>query len=180
MPSQIQAKAPATPVESQPCSPQHTIEIRSLRPGDDASAFRALNEEWITHFFVLEEKDKETLGDPERTILHKGGHILMAYADGEPVGCVALVLTGGGVFELSKMAVSPLFRGRGIGRWLLEHAIELARTIGASCLFLGTSTRLPPAIHLYESVGFERVPPEVAPPNAYARADIFMRLTLHP
>ena len=31
------------------------VEIRSLAPGDDATAFRTLNEEWITQYFTLEQ-----------------------------------------------------------------------------------------------------------------------------
>jgi hypothetical protein len=38
------------------------IEIRPLMRGEDATAFRTLNEEWITRYFTLEEKDIETLG----------------------------------------------------------------------------------------------------------------------
>src|ERR1700726_3013006 len=67
------------------------IEIRSLQPGDDATAFRTLNEEWITRYFTLENKDREVLNHPETTILLKGGHIFMAYMGHEAVGCVALV-----------------------------------------------------------------------------------------
>ena len=164
--------------QSRPTLPQ--IEIRRLRPGDDATPFRTLNEEWITSYFVLEDKDKETLGDPENKILRRGGHILLAYSGSDPVGCVALVSAGEGAYEVSKMAVSSLLRGRGIGRRLLEHAISLARTLGATSLFLASSTKLPPAIHLYESVGFKHVPPESLPPSAYARSDVFMRLVLRP
>jgi len=49
------------------------IEIRSLAPCDDATAFRALNEEWITRYFTLEAKDRETLNNPAHSILLKGG-----------------------------------------------------------------------------------------------------------
>lgn len=154
------------------------IEIRPLRLGDDTTPFRVLNEEWITSYFVLEEKDKETLGDPENIILRKGGHILVAYAGAEAVGCVALIPMGGSVYELSKMAVAPRLRGRGVGRRVLDYAIALARTIGATSLFLGSSSKLPTAIHLYESVGFRHVPAESLPPNPYARADVFMSLAL--
>jgi putative acetyltransferase len=124
------------------------------------------------------EKDIETLGDPENTILRKGGHIFMAYADTTPVGCVALIPMEEGVFELSKMAVSPNCRGRGVGRRLLEHAISQARMHGAGSLFLGSSTKLPSAVHLYESVGFCHVNPESLPPMPYTRADVFMRMLL--
>jgi len=166
------------------------IEIHPLHPGDDATAFRTLNEEWITRFFTLEKKDIETLGDPENTILRKGGHIFLAHATQEAegaareaeareaVGCVALIPIGNHVYELSKMAVSPRLRGLGIGRSLLQHAIAQARLIGARSLFLGSSTKLRNAVHLYESVGFQHVPPEQLPPMPYARADVFMQLPL--
>jgi N-acetylglutamate synthase-like GNAT family acetyltransferase len=146
--------------------------------GEDATAFRTLNEEWITRYFTLEEKDIETLGDPENAILRKGGHIFMVHLNAKPVGCVALIPIGSGVFELSKMAVFPECRGRGIGRRLIEYTIRQARTLGASALFLGSSTRLPSAIHLYESVGFRHVRADSLPPVPYARANVFMQLRL--
>lgn len=169
----------ATPANGQePVTALPTIEIRPLVSGDDATAFRTLNEEWITRYFTLEPKDRETLGDPEHAILLKGGYILMAYADGEPVGCVALIPMGDAVYELSKMAVSVHLRGLGIGRRLLESAVAHARRIGARSLFLGSSTKLPNAVHLYESIGFRHVPPEKLPPMPYTRADVFMEMVL--
>ena len=156
------------------------IEIRSLAPCDDATAFRTLNEEWITRYFTLEAKDRETLNNPVHSILLKGSHIFMAYAGAEAVGCVALIPMQNGVYELSKMAVSPHLRGRGLGRRLLQHAIAQARSIGASSLFLGSNTRLKDAVHLYESVGFRHVKPETLPPMPYNRADVFMEMPLGP
>ena len=67
------------------------IEIRPLKKGEDATAFRTLNEEWITRYFTLEKKDRETLGDPENKILGKGGQIFLAYLGDQAVGCVALI-----------------------------------------------------------------------------------------
>jgi N-acetylglutamate synthase-like GNAT family acetyltransferase len=151
--------------------------FRSLAPGDDATAFRTLNEEWITGYFTLETKDRETLNDPVHSILLKGGHIFMVYA-AEAVGCVALIPMRDGIYELSKMAVSPHLRGRGIGRRLLQHAIAQARGLDAKSLFLGSSTRLKKAVHLYESVGFRHVKPESLPPMPYNRADVFMEMPL--
>jgi putative acetyltransferase len=159
-------------------SPAPAIDIRSLAPGDDSTAFRTLNEEWITRYFILEAKDRETLSDPDHSILLKGGHIFMAYVGAEAAGCVALIPMRDGIYEISKMAVSPHLRGRGIGRRLLEHAIAQARSIGARSLFLGSNTRLKDAVHLYESVGFRHVKPETLPPMPYSRADVFMELSL--
>lgn len=167
----------------QVCSQEHAvnlpqIEIRPLQPGEDATAFRTLNEEWIIRYFTLEKMDRETLGDPEGKILRKGGHIFMAYIGRQAVGCVALIPIGGGVYELSKMAVSPEMRGLGIGRKLLQHAVTEAQRFGAKSLFLGSNDRLENAVHLYESVGFRHVPPESLPPTPYTRANVFMELPL--
>jgi len=154
------------------------ITIRPLKTGEDATPFRTLNEEWITRFFVLEAKDNATLGDPENTILAKGGQIYFVRAKDEVVGCVALIPMNDGVYELSKMAVSTKMRGLGIGRKLLEYTIAQAHQRGATSLFLGSSSKLKNAVHLYESLGFKHVPPDSLPDMHYSRADVFMTMSL--
>ena len=156
----------------------NNILIEPLATQADAEAFRALNEEWIMRHFALEAKDLATLGDPKTTILDKGGCIFMVRRAGQPVGCVALIPGEHGVYELSKMAVAPGLRGLGIGRMLLEYTIARARTMGARALYLGSSTKLANAVHLYESVGFVHVPPGQLPPAEYTRADVFMEMLL--
>ena len=104
----MSSDAAGSMVNAEPIPTPPAIEIRPLLPGDDATAFRTLNEEWITRHFTMEAKDVETLGDPVNSILRKGGFIFMVYADAEPVGCVALISMGNDVYELSKMAISPL------------------------------------------------------------------------
>jgi putative acetyltransferase len=172
-----QATAEMTAERNQP-SEASEIAIRPLEIGQDSSAFRTLNEEWITRYFVLEPKDRETLGDPENTILRKGGRIFIAYGQGKALGCVALIPMENGVYELSKMAVSPESRGLGTGRKLLEYAIAQARELGAKSLFLGSNSVLKSAVHLYESVGFRHVPPEKLPDMHYSRANVFMEMPL--
>jgi putative acetyltransferase len=154
------------------------MEIRSLQAGDDTTAFRTLNEEWITRYFKLEPADRETLDDPETRILNQGGSIFMAYVDDQAVGCVALIPMGDGVYEVSKMAVSPQLRGLGIGRKLLQHAVTQAKRLGAKSLFLASNSKLENAVHLYESIGFRHVPPEDLPASAYSRANVFMEMPL--
>jgi putative acetyltransferase len=152
------------------------ITIRSLRSGDDGSAFRTLNEEWISKLFVMEPHDFELLDDPEGEVLAKGGHIFFVDQDGEAVGCVALIAMGDGLYEVSKMAVSPALRGMGVGRRLLEHAVAAAREFGARALYLASSKKLQNAVHLYEAVGFQHVPRESLPPTPYTRGDVFMKM----
>ncbi|MEU8421355.1 GNAT family N-acetyltransferase [Micromonospora sp. NPDC048835] len=144
----------------------------------EADAFRTLNEEWISHFFTIEESDRKTLDDPFAAIVDPGGDVLIVRDGREIVGCVALVRSSEDIYELSKMAVTPAARGNGLGRQLIEAAIARARQLGAATLFLGSSTKLPNAVHLYETAGFTHVGPDQIPLPPYARADVFMRMAL--
>lgn len=151
--------------------------LRSFRKGD-GEAFRALNEQWITHYFRLEPQDLELLGDPETHILACGGKIIVAAQKEEVIGCCALLALGSGVFEVARLAVRVDHRGRGIGRSLLHCVIGIARVLKAPKLVLETSAILPDAVHLYESFGFRRVTPDRLLASPLARADLFMELTL--
>ncbi len=77
------------------------------------------------------------------------------------------------MYELTKMAVEPGHRGAGIGRRLMEGALEAFRSPDGHNLFLESSTRLAPAPTLYESVGF-RHHPAPRPGSHYSRADVHM------
>ena len=163
---------------------EQLVTFRALQPGEDATPFRTLNEEWITRWFTLEPHDVKVLNNPEDEILAKGGQIYFASVDDEVVGCVALIPLGGpggesaGTYELSKMAVAPSLRGGGIGRAQITFTITQARALGAKSLFLGSSPKLRNAVHLYESIGFAHVPPDSLPGIKYTRADVFMMLKL--
>jgi GNAT superfamily N-acetyltransferase len=149
--------------------------IRAFQPGDE-SAFRALNEEWITRYFALEPKDEKIFADPKATILDPGGQILFALLDGRHVGCCALLRTSPTEFELSKLAVSQEHQGAGIGRKLFEAVIRYGRAAGATRLYLDTNHTLIPAIRLYESLGFRHIDPARITPSPYARTDVYMEL----
>ena len=151
------------------------MRIREFRAGDEA-AFRDLNTEWISKYFVLEAKDLASFEDPGATILAKGGRIFLAERDGVPVGCTALLMRGEGEFEIGKMAVTPAARGKGLGRRLMEHAVDAAKDLGAARLYIETHDSLLPAIGLYKSVGFQEVPVERRVPSPYARANVFLEL----
>jgi putative acetyltransferase len=153
------------------------ITFRLFQVGD-AEAFRELNEEWIARYFKVEEQDLIQLNDPAGNILQPGGQIVMAIADGERIGCCALVFVKTGVFEVAKMAVSESYRGQGIGRRLLQYTIVQAKKLGAHTLELASNTKLANAVHLYESLGFRHLPPERVEPSPYARANVFMELNL--
>jgi putative acetyltransferase len=153
------------------------VTIRPYQSGDDI-AFRQLNQEWITRYFRLEPKDKEVLGNPHGAIIQAGGHILMAVSGDESIGCCALVPHGVDCFEVSKMAVTESYQAKGVGRRLMTAIISLARKLGAKRLYLETNTVLGPAVRLYESLGFQHMPPEQVAQSPFERADVFMELLL--
>jgi putative acetyltransferase len=153
------------------------VTIREFKPGDE-TAFRKLNEEWITRYFRLEPKDEEALADPQSRILASGGRIFFAHIENRCVGCCGLLRSGANEFEVAKMAVTSSCQGSGVGRKLLHAAIEAARSAGARRLYLETNHILTAAIRLYESAGFKPVPPDRIVPSPYARADVYMEITL--
>jgi GNAT superfamily N-acetyltransferase len=157
--------------------PQREVSIREFQRGDEA-AFRALNEEWIKRYFRIEAKDLEAFVDPQSSILDAGGRIFFATADGQCVACCALLRIAEAEFEIAKMAVTSSAQGLGIGRKILEAAIEAARDAGARRLYLETNHILTPAIRLYESVGFRHLPPAKVKPSVYARGDVYMEKVL--
>ncbi|RED22429.1 MarR family transcriptional regulator with acetyltransferase activity [Flavobacterium cutihirudinis] len=140
-------------------------------------AFKALNVEWISTYFEMEPADYKALDNPEEYILNKGGKILVALYDDEPVGVCALIKTNNPEygFEMAKMAVSPKAQGKNIG-WLLgQEIIKTAKDLGAKKIYLESNTILKPAINLYYKMGFEKVFGLETP---YKRCNIQMELVL--
>ncbi len=149
--------------------PDTTIVDWHRRYGD---AFGRLNREWLEKYFRVEAVDEPVLNDPDRHILSPGGAILYAVQEGEAVGTVALKYQSDGIYELTKMAVTRACQGQGLGRQLLRAAIARFREIAGSRLYLESSSRLGPALALYESAGFvHESRPE---PSDYQRADVYM------
>lgn len=152
------------------------VQIVDYKPAYQ-KAFQQLNEEWITRYFKMEEADHKALSNPQKNIIAKGGHILVALYNNEPVGVCALLKMNDPIYEyeLAKMAVSPAVQGRNIG-WLLgKAAIEKAKSLGAKKIYLESNTRLTPAINLYHKLGFQKV---VGHPTPYERCNIQMELVI--
>lgn len=151
------------------------IVIRDFQSGDEA-AFRDINLEWISRFFVVEAKDREVLDDPQKYILDPGGAIFLAFAGDSPIGAVALIVMGQGSVELAKMGVRPAAQGKGVGRRLIAAAVDRARAMGMKRVYIETNSKLAPALKLYHDAGFR--PLANAIPTPYARADVQLELFL--
>lgn len=87
------------------------------------------------------------------------GDTAVLVAGAEPCGLAVLrfrpsLWTEGSECYLAELYVAPHRRGRGLGRALMEAALDLARGEGADHMDLGTSEDDHAARHLYESLGF--------------------------
>lgn len=138
--------------------------------------FKKLNLQWLQEFFWVEPHDEEVLGKPAKYIIDTGGMIFFVKEKEEIVGCVALMKMEDHVFELTKMAVKPKYRGKKIGHKLLKHTLEFAKNQDWEKLIIYSNRKLENAIHLYQKYGFAEIP--IGENNPYSRGDIKMQLNL--
>ena len=86
------------------------------------------------------------------------GTFLVVYRGGTPIGCGALRLLDVETAELKRMYVSPLERGKGLGRRLVAALEAEARALGVRRLVLETGVRQGAALALYRATGFQPIP----------------------
>jgi len=88
-----------------------------------------------------------------------GDTVVLLAGEQEPVGIAVLRLrgaiwSGGRECHLAELYVAPEHRGQGLGRALMEAAIEQARGLGAERMDIGVDEPDAAARGLYESIGF--------------------------
>lgn len=82
------------------------------------------------------------------------GGLWIAASGASGVGCVALRPLDAETAEVKRMFVDPEWRGRGVGRALMDTVISGARARGYRALRLGTLHDMTAAQALYSSLGF--------------------------
>ena len=88
---------------------------------------------------------------------------LVAEAEGLVVGCCALEIIWSDLAEIKSLAVAPGQKGKGLGRALVEAAVEQARQLGVPRVFALT---LEP--RFFEKVGFDLVKKEDLPMKVWS------------
>lgn len=85
-------------------------------------------------------------------------HCWVAEADGAVVGYITCdVQAHLGIGRIPDLAVAQQWRGQGLGRRLLEHALAYFRELGLSLAKIETLAHNEVGRHLYPSLGFELV-----------------------
>jgi GNAT superfamily N-acetyltransferase len=108
------------------------------------------------------------------------GRLLLGEYEGQVVGLACMRRIREDIGEIKRMYVQPAFRGKGIGRALIEDLIAEAREIGYPRIRLDSTRFMKEAHSLYRSVGFQEIEPypESEIPEEFQQHWVFMELQL--
>lgn len=85
------------------------------------------------------------------------GTLLLALENGKAIGSIAYQQLSPEICEMKRMYVLEAYRGKGIGRKLVEKLIAKAQESGYSLMRLDTHPRMTTAHALYGSMGFYEI-----------------------
>lgn len=152
------------------------IDIRPADPARDLDVVRGIFREYADGLGIdlgFQDFDAELAALPGR-YAPPAGRLLLAWAGGSAVGCVALKPLGDGVCEMKRLYVRPQARGVQLGRRLAERICREAREAGYDRIRLDTLASMTAARRVYASLGFRPIAPYVFNPIADAQ---FLELT---
>jgi len=132
------------------------IAITKERP--DTPDALALIEELEAHLAAFYPRGSRH-GFSVEKLLRERVAFFVSRTDGQSAGCGGVMIVGSEYAEVKRMYVRPAFRGRGLGRLMLEHLVAHARAQGLGVVRLETGIHQREAIALYESGGFRRIGP---------------------
>lgn len=159
-------RATVGPSEPASVAAREVVEVRPV-PWDDPDAAALRREMHETSSAVLYPElfgGLDAAGGFDAVDARLGDDVvttLVAYRDGEAVGCASLRRPAPGApadaLEVKKVYVRPRARRTGTARRLLDGLEAVARERGAARLLLETGIRQPGAIALYRSLGYRAV-----------------------
>jgi len=122
---------------------------------------------WLNIDLSFQHFDDELMEIKTMYGLPEGGIILCKIGD-EFIGCVGIRKIDNNTAELKRMFIKPASQKKGIGKALLEKAVELAKKYNYTTIRLDTLNYMTPAIKFYKKYGFYEIPAYYNNPNATA------------
>jgi DNA-binding MarR family transcriptional regulator/N-acetylglutamate synthase-like GNAT family acetyltransferase len=142
-------------------------------------SFIELNKNWLKQYLEISYYDAQVLADPAEHIIRKGGMIYCMLLNNEVVGTYALQKVNADEWELSKFTIKKNFRGKKLGKKLLQHAIQQAAILDARSLLLFTHTKLTIATELYRNAGFSEIEEHPDMHDPTGRCSILMKFSIN-
>ncbi len=87
-----------------------------------------------------------------------GGCLILAQWEGQAAGCVAFKSLDSKYCEMKRLYVSPKFRGKQIGKALVQHLLKEARRQSYQYMRLDSHPWMTSAQGIYGHFGFESIP----------------------
>ena len=127
--------------------------MRPARP-EDAEAIGGLVAVYAERKILLPRSREEILG--------RIRHALVADVGGAVAGCVFVEVFDGGLGEIRSLAVDERIQGSGLGRALVDGALDLCRSLGVRRVFVLTA-----AARFFRRFGFQPVSKGICPQKVW-------------
>lgn len=138
-------------------SENKSIVIRTHRPGD-AGLVAHLHGALYAREYGLNDTFESyvlaSLADQVKNYNEARDRLWVAECDGRIAGCIGIVGMDGGTAQLRWFLTAPEWRGRGLGRELMDRALNFCRAVGYQRVFLWTASPLKTARSMYQRAGF--------------------------
>ncbi|MBI2381054.1 MAG: GNAT family N-acetyltransferase [Gammaproteobacteria bacterium] len=137
--------------------PFETYRDLRIRPAEaaDAPAIVALVHGVLREYGLSPDPEGVDADLPRAPEAYAEGEFVVVLLGDELVGTAGLMPVADDTLDLRKMYLKPAVRGQGLGRYLLERAIRIARQRGYRRLSLETHSNLKEAVALYRAHGFK-------------------------
>ncbi len=132
------------------------MEIELLRTDSDNADFRELVKSLDADLAVRDGAEHSFYAQYNK--IDKIREVVVAYQNGEAVGCGAFKEYEPKVAEIKRMYVPPEKRGRGIAGQVLADLETWAKELNFTECVLETGKKQPEAIRLYRKSGYETIP----------------------
>jgi putative acetyltransferase len=126
--------------------------INLQRTDSSNEDFRALIKE-LDKDLWSRYKDRQAIYD-QHNVIENNQNVIVAYKDGEAVGCGCFKKFKEGIVEIKRMYVKPQHRGQKIAAAILMGLEEWAKELKNTITVLETGIHQMEAIHLYRKSGY--------------------------
>ncbi len=131
-----------------------TLLIRSFEPRDQDTARQLILTGLGEHFGWIDETRNPDLNDIAANYIERGDTFVVAEIDGDLIGTAALITETTDTGRIVRMSVSQMYRRKGIGRALVSHLLNVAKSKRFAQFRVSTDNGWEDAIGFYKHCGF--------------------------